>query len=102
MFIGRETIDEALKYIEELEEAKRITELTKISCCTEQNCGALENAIRKDLENNRLKEQLEMIREKLEIIINKLEKVDFGGWADEIRDTFCEILEGEENERDKI
>lgn len=37
----------------------------------------------------------EVIRENLEIIIDKLEKVDFGGWADELRDTLEEILEGE-------
>ena len=62
-----------IKHIKELEEAKRITELTKISCCTAQNCAALENAIRKDLENDRLKEQLETIRENAKQDISKLE-----------------------------
>ena len=53
-----EKIETVLKHIKELEEEKRITELTKISCCTAQNCGALENAIKKDLENDKLKKQL--------------------------------------------
>ena len=44
-----------LKENEELKEYKKIAELTKISCCTAQNCEALNNAIRERLENQKLK-----------------------------------------------
>ena len=81
MFIGKETIKNALNYIKELEEDKRITELTKISCCTAQNCGALENAIREGLENDKLKKALadstpnSVIREKIEELENSQKRV---------------------------
>lgn len=45
----------------ELEKYKRIAELTKISCCTAQNCEALNNAIRASIENVKLKEGIENI-----------------------------------------
>lgn len=49
--------------IKELEEYKKIAELTKISCCTAQNCEALNNVIREGLENNKLKERIEELEE---------------------------------------
>ena len=67
-------IETVLNYIKELEEDKKITELTKISCCTSLNCGALENAIREGLENDKLKKDLadsipkSVIREKMKEI----------------------------------
>lgn len=47
---------------EELKEYKRISELTKISCCTAQNCGALSNSIRDSLENEKLKKENEELK----------------------------------------
>lgn len=48
-------IEKLQKENEELKEYKKIAELTKISCCTAQNCEALNNAIRERLENQKLK-----------------------------------------------
>lgn len=45
--------------LERLKEYKKISELTKISCCTAQNCEALNNAIREGLENNKLQAEIE-------------------------------------------
>ena len=45
--------------------------LTKISCCTAQNCGALSNAIREGLENQKLREQLEEREARLQEEINE-------------------------------
>lgn len=53
-----------LKENEELKEYKKIAELTKISCCTAQNCEALNNAIKSELENQKLKEELNDINQK--------------------------------------
>lgn len=47
----------------ELKKYKRIAELTKISCCTAQNCEALNNAIRAGIENVKLKEGIQNIIE---------------------------------------
>lgn len=55
-----------LKENEELKEYKRISELTKISCCTAQNCGALSNAIRDSLENEKLRKENEKLKELLD------------------------------------
>lgn len=72
-----QAIETVLNYIKELEEDKKITELTKISCCTAQNCGALENAIKEGLENDKLKKDLadstpnSVIREKIKELKNK-------------------------------
>ena len=52
-----------LKENEELKEYKKIAELTKISCCTAQNCEALNNAIKSELENQKLKEELEELKD---------------------------------------
>lgn len=52
----------------ELEEYKKYAELTKISCCTAQNCEALNNAIKNGLENENLKKQLkDMEKEFIEV-----------------------------------
>lgn len=85
-----------LNYIKELEEEKRITELTKISCCTAQNCGALENAIRESLENDKLKKQLadstanSVIRETI-----KNEKINISGFECVAVEDLEKMLEGE-------
>ena len=52
-------IETILKELEDLKEYKKVTELTKISCCTAQNCEALSNSIKGSLENSKLKETLE-------------------------------------------
>ena len=72
--VNKIDLELVLNYIKELEEDKKITELTKISCCTSLNCGALENAIREGLENDKLKKDLadsipkSVIREKMKEI----------------------------------
>ena len=52
-------IENLIKEYKELEEYKKYAELTKISCCTAQNCGALNNAIREGIENQKLREEIE-------------------------------------------
>lgn len=90
------SIEIVLNYIKELEEEKRITELTKISCCTAQNCGALENAIREGLENDKLKQQLadstsnSVIRETI-----KNEKINISGFECVAVEDLEKMLEGE-------
>ena len=51
-----------LKENEKLKEYKKIAELTKISCCIAQNCEALNNAIKKELENQRLEKENETLK----------------------------------------
>lgn len=63
-----------LKENEKLKEYKKIAELTKISCCIAQNCEALNNAIKKELENHRLEKENETLK-KLHIQDNN--KLDF-------------------------
>lgn len=63
-----------LKENEKLKEYKKIAELTKISCCIAQNCEALNNAIKKKLENQRLEKENETLK-KLHIQDNN--KLDF-------------------------
>ena len=60
---------------EELEEYKKISELTKISCCTAQNCEALNNAIREGLENQKLRDKLEESEARLQEEINEVCKL---------------------------
>lgn len=75
-----EDIQAVLEELEILQEYKKIAELTKISCCTAQNCEALNNAIKAGLENNKLKEELnrsikpEVIEEKIKICEQVYEK----------------------------
>ena len=64
-----------LKENEELKEYKKIAELTKISCCTAQNCEALNNAIKSELENQKLKEELNDINQKwIQKVKDKIEE----------------------------
>lgn len=63
-----------LKENEKLKEYKKIAELTKISCCIAQNCEALNNSIKKELENQRLEKENETLK-KLHIQDNN--KLDF-------------------------
>ena len=64
-----------LKENEELKEYKKIAELTKISCCTAQNCEALNNAIKSELENQKLKEKLNDINQKwIQKVKDKIEE----------------------------
>lgn len=58
-----QAIENLINRVKELEDYKRITELTKIACCTSQNCEALNNAIREGLENNKLRERIEELEE---------------------------------------
>jgi tRNA U34 5-carboxymethylaminomethyl modifying GTPase MnmE/TrmE len=65
-----------LKENEELKEYKKIAELTKISCCTAQNCEALNNAIKSELENQKLKEKLNDINQKwIQKVKDKIEEL---------------------------
>jgi len=56
----------------ELEEYKKYAELTKISCCTAQNCEALNNAIREGIENQKLREHIEEQQKQLNIANKKI------------------------------
>lgn len=58
-----EAIEHLIKAYKELEEYKKIAELTQISCCTAQNCGALNNSIKNALENMKLKEKIKELEE---------------------------------------
>lgn len=51
-----------LKELKDLQEYKRISELTKISCCTAQNCEALNTAIKGELENQKLRQENEELK----------------------------------------
>lgn len=89
ILIGRRTniVKDSLRYIlsdykrvlkenEELKEYKKIAELTKISCCTAQNCEALNNAIKGELENQKLKEELNDINQKwIQKVKDKIEEL---------------------------
>lgn len=55
-------VDSYKKELKDLQEYKRISELTKISCCTAQNCEALNNAIREGIENQKLKQENEELK----------------------------------------
>lgn len=71
-----EIIDRLQKENEELKEYKKIAELTKISCCTAQNCEALNNAIKGELENQKLKEELNDINQKwIQKVKDKIEEL---------------------------
>ena len=66
-----------LKENEELKKYKKIAELTKISCCTAQNCEALNNAIKSELENQKLKEELNDINQKwIQKVKDKIEEIN--------------------------
>ncbi len=68
-------IEKLQKENEELKEYKKIAELTKISCCTAQNCEALNNSIKSELENQKLKEELNDINQKwIQKVKDKIEK----------------------------
>ena len=68
-------IEKLQKENEELKEYKKIAELTKISCCTAQNCEALNNAIKSELENQKLKEELNDINQKwIQKVKDKIEE----------------------------
>ena len=71
-----EKIERVLKENEELKEYKKIAELTKISCCTAQNCEALNNAIKSELENQKLNEELNDINQKwIQKVKDKIEEL---------------------------
>lgn len=59
-----------LKELKDLQEYKRISELTKISCCTAQNCEALNTAIKGELENQKLRQENEELRQENEELKN--------------------------------
>ncbi len=68
-------IEKLQKENEGLKEYKKIAELTKISCCTAQNCEALNNAIKSELENQKLKEELNDINQKwIQKVKDKIEE----------------------------
>ena len=70
-------IEKLQKENEELKEYKKIAELTKISCCTAQNCEALNNAIKSELENQKLKEELNDINQKwIQKVKDKIEEIN--------------------------
>lgn len=61
-----EAIEIILSELERLQEYKRLSELTKIACCSAQNCGALNNAIREGIENQKLKKEIEQLKIELD------------------------------------
>lgn len=66
-FVNKELYIQAqknlIKAYKELEEYKKIAELTKISCCIAQNCEALNNSIKDFLENMKLKDKIKELEE---------------------------------------
>ena len=62
-----------LKELKDLQEYKRISELTKISCCTAQNCEALNTAIKGELENQKLRQENEELKNNGPIDENEFE-----------------------------
>ena len=89
---------------EELKEYKKIAELTKISCCTAQNCEALNNAIKSELENQKLKEELndinqswiQKVQDKIEEYKNMLKTCNKAKDIDRIKAINERILELQE------
>lgn len=80
-----------LKELKDLQEYKRISELTKISCCTAQNCEALNTAIKGELENQKLRQENEELKEKKKniepvLIGNKMYFIDKGLYEDLLND----------------
>jgi L-lactate utilization protein LutC len=73
-------IENLLKRNKELEEYKKIAELTKISCCTAQNCEALNNAIKNSLENMNLKERMIQLEEENKLLNSKILDAYDRGW----------------------
>lgn len=65
-----EAIENLIQENTELKEYKKIAELTKISCCTAQNCEALNNAIKNGLENEKLLQENKELK-KLENLTNE-------------------------------
>ena len=90
------------------EEYKKYAELTKISCCTAQNCEALNNAIREGIENQKLREEIEdrkydmeenyIPKLKVRVLIGKYRAFSWHNkddeyWANRILDGFEELLQ---------
>lgn len=63
-------VENLIKENKELKEYKKIAELTKISCCTAQNCEALNNAIKNGLENEKLLQENKELKEHLQKYYN--------------------------------
>lgn len=68
-----------LKELKDLQEYKRISELTKISCCTAQNCEALNTAIKGELENQKLRQE----NEELKIVKSAIQTLQINSIEDE-------------------
>ena len=86
-------IEKLQKELKDLQEYKRISELTKISCCTAQNCEALNTAIKGELENQKLRQENEELKEKRKkkniepvLIGNKMYFIDKGLYEDLLND----------------
>lgn len=60
-----EAIENLIQENKKLKEYKKIAELTKISCCTAQNCEALNNAIKNGLENEKLLQENKELKERI-------------------------------------
>lgn len=60
-----QAIENLIQENKELKEYKKIAELTKISCCTAQNCEALNNAIKNGLENEKLLQENKELKERI-------------------------------------
>lgn len=58
-----QAIENLIAGYKDLEEYKKYAELTKISCCTAQNCEALNNAIRKGIIINKAIDYIEIDKE---------------------------------------
>lgn len=68
-----------LKELKDLQEYKRISELTKISCCTAQNCEALNTAIKGELENQKLRQENEELKKRIPSLGNGTYLGDYDG-----------------------
>ena len=66
-------IEKQSKEIEELKEYKHDAELTKVACCTAQNCEALNNCIKLERELQNANKKWE---DKIKAKIEELEKQD--------------------------
>lgn len=71
-----QAIENLIKGYKELEEYKKYAELTKISCCTAQNCEALNNAIREGIENQKLREENHELEIALIDMVNQFADTD--------------------------
>ena len=82
----QERVDDLQRYILNYEKSDCKTGLYQSLVKEKEDVETVLNYIKDSTPNS-------VIREKIGIVIDKLEKSNFGGWADELRDILEEILE---------